>query len=213
MDTYRIQAFLVIAFPVLLSIGIILIPVVPDYADHHTAAQAVKSAGRWFAGHLIAAVAFVMSVVSVSAISGHLRQRAYRVPRYISPLMAVGAGLYAAGLGADGIGPIAVQASGSTPALFFDGSGWYVSGTFMAATVFFGVGLISTVYHANKSHLVTGILSYVTLFSALVFIIIPAVPSGWGLYGEAAAAYGVFLPIGAAIWQTADLQPTGEEDP
>jgi len=126
--------------------------------------------------------------------------------------MAIGAGLYAAGLGADGIGPIAVKGSGSSPALFFDGSGWFVSGTFMVATMFFGVGLISTVYHANKSHLVNGILSYVIFISALFFIATPAVPSGWALYGEAAAAYGVFIPLGIAVWRATKPQHLGEQD-
>ena len=51
----------VLAFPVLLSIGIFLIPVVSDYADHELAAQAVGKTGLWVAGHLISAMAFGLS--------------------------------------------------------------------------------------------------------------------------------------------------------
>ncbi len=200
MTDKRVQALFVLTFPFVLSIGIILFPVVTDYSDHALATEAVNSEGRWFAGHIISAVAFVLSVLSVGVISTYLKDRSYKLPQFILPIMAIGAGLYAAGLGADGIGPIAVKASGSTPALFFDGSGWFVSGTFMAATLFFGVGLVSLVIHANKSQMVEGIWRYIIFVSALVFVAVPAIPSGWGLYGEAIAAYGVFAPLGLAIW-------------
>ena len=203
MADKRVQALFVLTFPFLLSIGIILIPVVTDYSDHALATEAVNSTGRWFAGHMISAIAFGLSVLSVSAISAYLKDRSYKLPHVILPIMAIGPGLYAAGLGADGIGPIAVMSSGSTPALFFDGSGWFISGTFMAATLLFGVGWISLVIHANKSHMVEGFWRYIIFVSALVFVSVPAIPSGWGLYGEAIAAYGVFAPLGWAIWHSA----------
>ena len=82
----------------------------------------------------------------------------------------------------------------------------------MAATFLFGFALLSTVYQVNKSRLVNRIWSYIMFIFALVFIAIPAVPSGWGLFGEAVAACGVFIPLGAAIWQTADLQHTDVEE-
>ena len=203
MNDQRLQAWFVLAFPIVLSIGIGLIPVVSDYSDHAIATEAMNLTGRWFAGHLLAAVAFGLSILSVSAIRGYLKDRSYELPLFILPVMAIGAGLYAAGLGADGIGPLAVQASGSAATLFFYGSGWFVSGTFMAAILFFGVGLFSLVYHANQSRMVEGIWRYVIFFSALVFVAVPAIPSGWGLYGEALAAYGVFLPLGLAVWRSA----------
>jgi len=113
-------------------------------------------------------------------------------------MVALGAGLYAAGLGADGIGPIAVKSSGVSPMIFFDGSGWWVSGVFMAATLFYGVGLVSLVVHVIRSGMVSGIMRYIIFACVLVFVVVPAIPSGWGLYGEAIAAIGVFVPIG---WQ------------
>jgi hypothetical protein len=193
------QALFVFTFPVVLSIGIVLIPVVSDYADHTIATDAVNMTGRWFVGHILSAVAFGLGIQSVYAIKDYLKDRGYELPQFMLPIMAIGAGLYAAGLGADGIGPIAVKNSGSSPALFFDGSGWFVTGTFIAATLFFGVGLISLVGHVNQSGIVKGIWKYVIIISALVFVAVPAIPSGWGLYGEAVAACGVFVPMGLAI--------------
>jgi hypothetical protein len=199
----HIQALFVLSFPIVLSIGIILIPVIPDYSDHRLASEAVNSTGRWFAGHMISAVAFGLSLLSVTVISANLKNHYYKLPLFLLPIMSIGAALYAAGLGADGIGPIAVTSSGAIPTLFFDGSGWFVSGTFMAATLFFGVGLISLVVHINKSQMVEGIWRSIIFISALIFVLVPAIPSGWGLYGVAIATYGVFAPIGLAIWRSA----------
>lgn len=203
LNNHRIQALFVLSFPVVLSIGIFLIPVVPDYSDHEIAIRAVDMIGRCYAGHQISAVAFALSVLSVSVISTFLRDNSYELPSFILPIMAVGAGLYAAGLGADGIAPLAVKSSGATPMLFFNGSGWLVTGTFIAATVLFGVGLISIVFHANQSRMVGGIWRYVLFISALIFVAAPAIPSGLGLYREALAAYGVFVPLGLTVWRAA----------
>jgi hypothetical protein len=184
-----------LVFPVTLTVGITLIPLVTDYGDHHLAAQGVEQTARWFLGHLIAAVAFGLSLLSVAAVEARLDRISYQLPSFIKVIMAVGAGLYAAGLGADGIGPVAVRASTGDATLFFDGSGWFVSGTFMVATVFFGVGLISLVGHANNAGAIQGWWRYAAFISTLLFTILPAVPSGWGLYGEALASWGVFLPL------------------
>ena len=203
MNNHRIQALFVVSFPVVLSIGIFLIPVVPDYSDPVIVAQAVELSVRWFAGHLISAVAFALSVLSVSVINTFLRDNSYELPSFILPIMAVGAGLYAAGLGADGIAPLAVKSSGATPMLFFNGSGWLVTGTLIVASMLFGIGLISIVFHANQSRMVEGIWRYVIFISALIFVAAPAIPSGLGLFGEALAAYGVFVPLGLAVWRAA----------
>ena len=77
---------LVLAFPVALSLGILLIPVVSDYSDHAIAAQAVNSTGRWFAGHVLAAVAFGLSVVSVSVAAAVLADREQALPFFVLPL-------------------------------------------------------------------------------------------------------------------------------
>lgn len=183
-------------FPVVLLIGIVLIPVVPDYADHEIAVAAVsEQTWRWFSGHLIAALAFGLSILAVTSVGVRLSRQAHKLPVFAYPATALGAGLYAAGLGADGIGPIAVLRAGASPSLFFDGSGWFVSGVFMAGTLLFAVGLFAMVSQVNQNRLVSGIWRYIIFIAALAFVSVPAIPSGWGLYGVAAAAFGVFGPI------------------
>lgn len=200
---YRgIGGLLVLLFPVLVTIGISLIPLVPDYSNHEMGARAVAETGRWLASHLLAAVAFGVSILSVNAVIDHLREHSHEIPGFIAPIMAIGAGLYGAGMGADGIGPIAVRSAGADPTLFFDGSGWMVSGTFTAATACFGVGLISLACHANHHQMMQGVWRYVIFISALLLVSFPAIPSGWALYGEAVAAWGVFGPLGLAIWRS-----------
>jgi len=111
----KVNVFYIIAFPVLLSIGILLILVVSDYSDHDLASKAVQMTIRWILGHIISAIAFCISLLSVSSIENYLEKNSYRLPDFIKILMTIGAGLYAAGLGADGIGPIAVNVSPQTP--------------------------------------------------------------------------------------------------
>ena len=195
----RLRVISILAFPIVLSIGIVLIPVVSDYSNHELAEQAVEKTSRWFAGHLICTVAFGLSVWATSTIANELHRRSSRVPSIVLPLIAMGAGLYAAGLGADGIGPIAVKSSGVSPMVFFNGSGWWVSGVFMVATLVFAAGLISLVIHVIRGGLVSGAWRYIVFGSALIFVSAPAIPSGWALYGEAVAAIGVFVPIGISI--------------
>ena len=203
MAARRVQLISILMFPLVLSVGIILIPVVSDYSDHLLAEQAVAQTGRWFAGHLTAAIAFGLSVWVSGVIVGELGGRGYRVPEVVLPLIGVGAGLYAAGLGADGIGPIVVQSSGMSPASFFDASGWWVTGVFVAGTLLFGMGLISLGVHVIRGGLVGGGWRYVVFVSSLLFVAAPAVPSGWALYGVAAASVGMFVPIGVSIWRSA----------
>ncbi len=191
----RPQRFFILIFPIVLAIGIILIPVVPDYGRHDLAARAVEMTWRWFGGHLVTAVAFGLSLFSVSVIHQNLQ----KLSPHTFLLLAIGAGLYAAGLGADGIGPIAVQSAGASPALFFDGSGWWVIGVFIAATFFFGAGLISLVVTLNQNEILPRTSGIIALISAIIFMAAPAIQSGYALYGEAAAALGVFIPIALAI--------------
>ena len=100
---------------------------------------------------------------------------------------------------------MAVKASGESAIIFFDGSGWWVSGVFMAATLFFGIGLFMIISNLIQYHLVKGIWRYIIFVSALVFVSAPAIPSGWGLYGVAIAAFGVFILIGFAVRHAPDL--------
>jgi hypothetical protein len=198
-DLSRSTLFPIFAFPVILAIGIVVIPVNPDYNDHALAVQAVELTERWYVGHLISAIAFGFSIWASREILGVLQ----KAPWFTMIFIAIGAGLYAAGLGADGIGPVAVKASGESAVIFFDGSGWWVSGVFMAATLFFGIGLFIIISNLIQHQLVKGIWRYIIFVSALVFVAAPAIPSGWGLYGVAIAALGIFIPIGVSIhWAT-----------
>ena len=193
----------ILAFPMLLTLGILLIPVVPDYSDHELAARAAQQTARWFAGHLVAATAFGIGALASTAIAQELRRRNNPVPAILLVLVACGAALYAAGLGADGIAPVALLSSGTEPTMFFDGSGWWISGVFMGGTILFGLGLVLLVIRVIRFGLVTGHWRYVVLLSTIMFISTPAIPSGWALYGEALASLGIFLPIGVSIGRSA----------
>jgi hypothetical protein len=113
-------------------------------------------------------------------------------------LISLGAALYAAGLGADGIAPIALILSGSSPMAFFDGGIW-VTGVFILATLLFGVGLIGLIRSAIQGGIVTGIWRYIVFGSAIGLMVVPAIPSGYGLFGEALTASGVFIPMGFSM--------------
>jgi len=191
----RAGVFPIFAFPIILAIGILLIPVNPDYNNHVLAEQAVEQTERWFAGHLISAIAFAFSIWAAREILNVLP----KAPWYTLIFITTGAGLYAAGLGADGIAPVAVMASGESARVFFDGSGWWVSGVFMAGTLVFAIGLFIIISNSIQQRLVEGIWRYIIFMCALVFVSAPAIPSGWGLYGVAIAALGIFIPIGVSI--------------
>ncbi len=194
----RTRIAYVLAFPVVLTIGIVLIPVVTNYDDHALAEQAVNLTTRWFFGHIIAALGFAVAVLAVSAIDSHLRESQRGLPAMTLPFITLGAGLYAAGLGADGIGPLAVRSAGYSPVIFFDGGNW-VTGIFVAGTTFFGIGLIRMTGGAIQIGFVQGPSRYIVFISALIFLVAPAILSGWALYGVAVAAFGVFVPFALAM--------------
>ena len=79
----KIDSIYVLAFPIILTIGILLIPIVPNYSDHTLAANAVENTFRWYAGHIISAVAFGISLLSVHSIRKSLEDQSYRVPYFI----------------------------------------------------------------------------------------------------------------------------------
>ena len=109
-------------------------------------------------------------------IIGELSSHGYQTPALVLPLISVGTGLYAAGLGADGIGPVAVQSSNLPVASFFD---------------------------AIRGGLLTGVWRYVVFISSLLRIAATAIPSGWALYGVVIASVGVFAPIGISLGRSA----------
>jgi hypothetical protein len=191
----RAGLFPIFAFPIILTIGILLIPVNPDYNDHALAVRALEQMERWYVGHLVSAIAFGFAIWAAREILGVLP----RAPWFTLIFIAAGAGLYAAGMGADGIAPVAMMASGESALIFFDSSGWWVSGVFMGGTLFFAVGLFIMISNTIQHQIVEGIWRYIIFVSALVFVSAPAIPTGWALYGVAAAALGIFIPIGVSI--------------
>lgn len=199
MNKKQSQTLSIMAFPVVLAIGIILIPVVIDYSNHMLAEQAVGQTIRWFFGHIISAIGFVLAYLTVNAIDAHVRQESLSLPGMVKPCITIGAGLYAAGLGADGIGPLAVLSAGYSPMIFFDGSGMWVTGIFVVGTIVFGIGFLSLVIYAIRSGLLKGLGRFISFFSAIVFMIAPTVLSGWALYGVAVAVFGMCIPFAGAI--------------
>ena len=93
MDDKRSQIIYILAFPIVLTIGIVLIPIVADYSDHRLAEQAVGQVARWFSGHIISAIGFGLSILAVGAIEKHLRLATRSLPVLTLPSVAVGAGL------------------------------------------------------------------------------------------------------------------------
>lgn len=188
----------IFAFPLLLTLGIVLIPVVPDYTNHALAAEAVGQTWRWFSGHILAAIAFALSIWAVSCLDQHLRISSGPLHPTIIAVLVTGAGVNSAGLGADGIGPVAVRAAGEAPEVFFEGSGVWVTALFMTGTILFAAGLISVVVSSIRRGLLQGVGRWVAFIGALVTAVAPAILSGWALYGVAAAMFAVFIPLGLA---------------
>lgn len=113
--------------------------------------------------------------------------------------IAIGGTLFSFGLGADGIGPLAVAAGGGRALVYFEGGGIWVSGTFIVASIVFGLGLISQVLGILHTDILKSVMKVIICVGATVFVAACAIPSGWGLYAVAAAALLVYLPIGIVI--------------
>ena len=198
----QLHALPIAIFPVTLATGILTIPVVSDYSNHLLAEQAVSQTARWFWGHTISGVAFGLSILAACYITQHLSTKGQSRSGAVSlSLIAIGGALYAFGLGADGIGPLATAAGGGRAFTFFEGSGMRVSKVFIAASVFFGIGLISQVIGVSHTGLLKGVTRIVVFIAATVFLVSTAIPSGWGLYVVAAAVLVVYLPIAVTFWR------------
>lgn len=196
----RLYATLIAAFPITLSVGILLIPVVDDYADHGPAEEAAAQSLRWALGHIHAAASFGLGILACCCIGDLLFRRGRRRRVVIAlPLIAVGGALHAAGLGADGIGPIALAGSAEGMRAFFDGGGDLVTGVFIAGAVLFGLGMIALAFGVAEIGLVRGVWKFIVPTAAILFVTFEAWPSGWGLYGVAICAFLVFLPISLAL--------------
>jgi len=94
---------------------------------------------------------------------------------------------------------VAVQSVGHSPVIFFDGSGYWITGVFIAGTILFGLGLLNAVIGSIRLGLLKGWGKNVSFVSVLIFITAPMIPSGWALYGIAVALFGVFVPFAFTI--------------
>lgn len=196
----RLYSTLIAAFPIVLATGIVLIPAVGDYSNHELAQEATAQSIRWFLGHVHSAAAFGMGVLACCCIGDVLYRRGQRNRVIFAlPFVAVGAGLHAAGLGADGIGPLAIAEAGHPARTFFDGSGMLVPGVFVAGSMTFGLGLIALAFGVARTDLLGNPWKIVVPVAAILFVAFEALPTGWGLYLVALAAFLVFAPISLAL--------------
>lgn len=194
-----------IAFPLLLTLGIGLIPFVHSYAAHELAASLVATQPlRWYLGHLISSIAFGVGMVAITELTQFLQTHAQSKWLWACWILtAVGAGLLAAGLGADGIGPLAFLQVGLSSALFFDGSASYIMGSFILGSVLFGLGQILLVANFNQLSILSKPLAIAVQLAAIIFAAATAVPSTWGLYILAIASWFIYLPLFFTVQQFA----------
>ena len=202
MLPYRLLALPIFAFPLILCVGIIMIPVVRNYADHELAQQAAQQTKRWFWGHLLSGTAFGVGLLALFAITLFLiEQKITLWPVLSLPCAVIGAALLVFGMGADGIGPLAISKAGQPAQLFFDGSRQWVMGSFITGSILFGVGQILMVIGINQLPILSTITGIIILLSAILFSVSAAIPSGWGLYVLGCCACVIYIPIGFALWQ------------
>jgi hypothetical protein len=195
-------AILTALFPLVLASGIVLIPVVRNYADHELAETAAAKSKRWFWGHLLSAVGFGLGIVVSAAINLYLLWSISRFWAGFSlVLMIVGGAAQMFGLGADGIGPLAVRRAGGSAKLFFDGSRMWVTGTFIAGSILFSLGqIIMVILVGNREFFLPG-MAITMLVAAILFSVSTAVPSGYGLSVTAVTALIIYLPLAGLFWQ------------
>jgi hypothetical protein len=193
--------FSIIAFPVILFAGIIMIPVVTHYADHDLAQKAALQTKRWFWGHLISGLAFGVGLLALFSLAFFLfEQEIFFWPALSLPFAAIGAVFLAFGMGADGIGPLAVSKAGLPAHIFFDGSRPWVMGSFIAGSILFGLGQILMVIGINHASLLGTTTGIIILLAAILFSVSAAIPSGWGLYILGFCAIVIYFPLAVAFW-------------
>jgi hypothetical protein len=199
-------AILTALFPLVLASGIVLIPVVRNYADHELAETAGAISKRWFWGHLLSAVGFGLGIVVSAAINLYLLWSISRFWAGFSlVLMIVGGAAQMFGLGADGIGPLAVRRAGGSAKLFFDGSRMWVTGTFIAGSILFSLGqIIMVILVGNREFFLPG-MAITMLVAAILFSVSTAVPFGYGLYVTAVTALIIYLPLAGLFWQLTSI--------
>ena len=196
----RLYATIIMGFPIALAFGITLIPVVPDYTNHVLAEEAARDSTRWYLGHILTATAFGLGILACCCVGDILYRKGQRKRVMVAlPLIAVGGTLHAAGLGADGIGPVAALQAGESAQIFFEGSSDLVPVVFVAGSVLFGLGLIALMFGVSRTDLLRGIWKFIVPAASILFVGLEALPTGWGLYGVAALCFLIFAPISLAL--------------
>ena len=182
MDNIKI-AVIILIFPILLSAGIFTIPYVSDYSSNIITELAVLQSGRWLWGHIISALAFGWAIIVAHYITQYLYYNEQNSIGTFSLFFTVTGGiLMAAGLGADGIGPVAAI-NGDTPAsVFFEGSGMIITIIFMLGIILFGFGLIFQIIGLGRTGVIPDIFVFVLIACTILFMGFAALPSSMGLY-------------------------------
>ncbi|MCB0033178.1 MAG: hypothetical protein KDE51_04135 [Anaerolineales bacterium] len=197
MDIF-VSPLFILVFPLLLTIGTFTIPFVNYFGDHEAAEQGAKQQRRWFWGHLITAAAFGTGILTVTLLAIPLLQTEHAGWAFAAVLFAaVGGSLQAAGLGADGIGPVAMLRAQQPARLFFDGSSKLAPLTFILGSVGFGMGQIFLVIGLNHLPDVSTAVGVTTLIAAILFSALPAIPSSWSLYLTAVLSWLIYAPY---VW-------------
>ncbi|HAS04202.1 MAG TPA: hypothetical protein DCR71_00280 [Dehalococcoidia bacterium] len=182
MDNIKI-AVIILIFPILLSAGIFTIPYVLDYSSNIITELAVLQSGRWLWGHIISALAFGWAIIVAHYISRYLYYNEQnRIGTFSLYLTVAGGILMAAGMGADGIGPVATVNGGAQASVFFEGSGMIITIIFMVGIIVFGFGLINQIIGLGRIGVIPDIFVYVLIACAILFMGFAALPSSMGLY-------------------------------
>ncbi|MDD3678424.1 MAG: hypothetical protein PHD14_04275 [Dehalococcoidales bacterium] len=182
MDNIKIAAIILI-FPILLSAGIFTIPYVSDYSSNIITELAVLQSGRWLWGHIISALAFGWAIIVAHYITQYLYYSEQNSLGTLSLFLTVTGGiLMAAGLGADGIGPVATVNGGAQASVFFEGSGMIITIIFMVGIILFGLGLIFQIIGLGRTGVIPDIFVFVLIACAILFMGFAALPSSMGLY-------------------------------
>jgi hypothetical protein len=182
MDNIKI-AVIILIFPILLSAGIFTIPYVLDYSSNIITELAVLQSGRWLWGHIISALAFGWAIIVAHYISRYLYYNEQnRIGTFSLYLTVAGGILMAAGMGADGIGPVATVNGGAQASVFFEGSGMIITIIFMVGIIVFGFGLINQIIGLGRIGVIPDIFVYVLIACAILFMGFATLPSSMGLY-------------------------------
>ena len=182
MDNIKIAAIILI-FPILLSAGSFTIPYVSDYSSNIITELAVLQSGRWLWGHIISALAFGWAIIVAHYITQYLYYSEQNSLGTLSLFLTVTGGiLMAAGLGADGIGPVATVTSGAQASVFFECSKMFITLILMVGNILFGLGLIFQIIGLGRTGVIPDIFVFVLIACAILFMGFAALPSSMGLY-------------------------------